>query len=252
MVIALILGRGGSIGFPGKNVYPIMGRAMMEYALLAAAHTEEIDEIYVSTDSDEIRAIAGKHGVHIIDRPDYLCTKEALHQDAMVHGYHYIKDLGKEIEFIVLMQCNAPFILPEQLKEGIRVLRENEMLDSAATVSKYNMFSPARARKIGQDGLIHSCVPLESVYDLTKITCDKDSQGDVYFADGTFIVRPRCLERIEEGMLPYPWMGQKSYPIMNRTSFDVDYAWQVPQLEGWLKENGFTEDSLPYEKKRPM
>ena len=45
MVIALILGRGGSIGFPGKNVYPIMGRAMMEYALLAAAHTEEIDEI---------------------------------------------------------------------------------------------------------------------------------------------------------------------------------------------------------------
>ena len=209
MVVALVLGRGGSVGFPNKNVYPVMGRAMMEYAILAALHTEEIDEIYVSTDSDEIKTIARKHGVYIIDRPDYLCTKEALHQDAMVHGYHYIKDLGKDIDLIVLMQCNAPFILPEQLREGIRVLREKEDLDSAATVSKYNMFSPTRARKIGQDGLIYSFIPLESVYDLDRINCDKDSQGDVFFTDGTFIVRPRCLEKLEDGMLPYQWMGKK-------------------------------------------
>ncbi|MCI8362981.1 MAG: cytidylyltransferase [Clostridia bacterium] len=248
MVVALILGRGGSVGFPNKNVYPVMGRAMMEYVVLSALHTEEIDEIYVSTDSEEIKAIARKYGVHIIDRPDYLCTKEALHQDAMVHGYHFIKNQGKEIEFIVLMQCNAPFILPEQLKEGIRVLRANEELDSAATVSKYNMFSPTRARRIGEDGLIHSFAPLESLYDLDRINCDKDSQGDVYFTDGTFIVRPRCLEKIEEGMLPYQWMGQKSYPIMNWAGLDVDFSWQVPQVEVWLKESGFTEDKLPYER----
>lgn len=247
MVAALILGRGGSVGFPGKNTSVVLGRPMMEYALLAALHTEEIDEIYVSTDSDEIKEIARKHGVHIIDRPDDLCTKEALHQDAMVHGYHFIKDLGKEIEFVVLMQCNAPFILPEQLKEGIRVLRENEAFDSAATVSKYNMFSPVRARRIGKDGLIHSFVPLEAVCESDKINCDKDSQGDVYFTDGTFIVRPRCLEKIEEGMLPYQWMGKKSYPIKNWAGLDVDFAWQVPQVEAWLRENGFTEDALPYD-----
>lgn len=250
MVVALVLGRGGSVGFPNKNVYPVMGRAMMEYAILAALHTEEIDEIYVSTDSDEIKTIARKHGVYIIDRPDYLCTKEALHQDAMVHGYHYIKDLGKDIDLIVLMQCNAPFILPEQLREGIRVLREKEDLDSAATVSKYNMFSPTRARKIGQDGLIYSFIPLESVYDLDKINCDKDSQGDVFFTDGTFIVRPRCLEKLEDGMLPYQWMGKKSYPIMNWAGLDVDFSWQVPQVEAWLKESGFTKDTLPYERSR--
>lgn len=247
MIAALVLGRGGSVGFPNKNTYPVMGRAMMEYAILAAQHTEEIDEIYVSTDSDEIKNIGRKYGVNIIDRPDYLCTKEALHQDAMVHGYEYIKNTGKEIEFIVLMQCNAPFILPEQLKEGIRALREHPEIDSASTVSRYNMYSPVRARKIGEDGLIHSFVPMEYINNLDKISCDKDSQGDVYFTDGTFIVRPKCFEEINEGMLPYRWMGRSSYPIMNWAGLDVDFAWQVPQVEAWLKESGFTEEKLPYE-----
>lgn len=250
MIVALILGRDGSVGFPKKNIYPVLGRSMMEYALLAALHTEEIDEIYVSTDSDEIKSIAKSYHVNIIDRPDYLCTKEALHQDAMVHGYHYIKNLKKDIEFVVLMQCNAPFILPEQLKEGIRVLRENKEIDSAATVSQYNMFSPTRARKIDKNGLIRSFIPYDYIEGLSTVNCDKDSQGDVYFTDGTFIVRPHCLENIEEGMLPYQWMGQKAYAVMNWAGLDVDFSWQVPQVEVWLRKNGFTKDKLPYEENR--
>ena len=249
MIAALVLGRGGSVGFPGKNTKEVLGRPMMEYAVLAAKHSKYVDKIFVSTDSDEIKEIARKNGSEVIDRPDYLCTKEALHQDAMIHGYKHIKGLGEEIEFIVLLQCNAPFILPELIDEGIKVLRANPEYDSASTVSKYNMFSPVRARRIGDDGLIHSFVPFETFLDESKITCDKDSQGDVYFTDGTFIVRPRCFEEIEKGMLPYQWMGQKSYPIINWAGLDVDVAWQVPQVEYWLKENGFTEKMVPYSSK---
>lgn len=241
MIAALVLGRGGSVGFPGKNTSIVLGRPMMEYALLAAKNSRYVDEVYVSTDSTEIMEIAKKNEVHIIERPEYLCTKEALHQDAMIHGYHYVKNLGKEIEIVVLLQCNAPLVLAEQIDEGIQALREHPDYDSAVTVSKYNMYSPTRARRIGADGLIHSFVPFEAFDDIDKITCDKDSQGDVYFADGVFIVRPRCLEHIEQGMLPYPWMGQKSYPIMNTGGLDVDYAWQVPQIEYMLRERGFKD-----------
>lgn len=246
MIAALVLGRGGSVGFPGKNTYKVVGRPIMEYPILAAKNTKEIDEIYVSTDSDEIKSIARKNNVNIIDRPDYLCTKEALHQDAMIHGYEYLKDLGKNLEFIVLLQCNAPFILPEQLKEGIEVLRKNPDYDSAATVSKYNMFSPTRARRIGEDGLIHSFIPLDQCVDTTKVNCDRNSQGDVFYTDGTFIVRPRCFEKLEEGMLPYKWMGKKSYAINNWAGLDVDVAWQIGQVDYWLRQNGYTEDTIPF------
>lgn len=249
MIVALILGRGGSVGFPGKNTYKVLGRPMMEYAILAAQNSKYIDEIYVSTDSDEIKEIARKNNVNVIDRPDYLCTKEALHEDAMVHGYKFVRDLGKDIEMVVLLQCNGPFILSSQIDEGIEALREKAEYDSAATVSKYNMYSPTRARKIGADGTIYNFVPFETFLDKSKVSCDKDSQGDVYYTDGTFIVRPYCLEHIENGMLPYKWMGQKSYAIMNWGGLDVDVAWQVPQVEYWLLEHGFTEDSTPYDSK---
>lgn len=250
MVAALILGRGGSVGFPGKNTYKVLGRPMMEYAILAAQNSKYVNEIYVSTDSDEIKEIAKNNGVNVIDRPEYLCTREALHQDAMVHGFNYIKNLGKDIELIVLLQCNGPFILSTQIDEGITVLRKNEEFDSAATVSKYNMFSPTRARRIMEDGAIENFVSLDLISGDNKLTCDKDSQGDVYYTDGTFIVRPWCLEHIEEGMLPYQWMGRKSYAITNWGGLDVDVAWQVPQVEYWLLKNGFTDKKTPYKEEK--
>ena len=243
MIAALILGRGGSIGFPGKNTYPVLGRPLMEYSILAAKNTLEIDEIYVSTDSDEIKEIARKNKTFIIDRPDFLCTRDAKHQDAMIHGYNYLKALGKDVELVVLMQCNAPFILPRHLSEGIQALQTHPEYDSAATVSEYSAFSPARARLIGEDGCIKSFLPQEY---LNKSTSERSSQGTIYFTDGTFIVRPHCLEHIEKGMLPYQWMGQKSYAIMNWAGLDVDMAWNIPQVEYWLKSEGFTEDKLPY------
>lgn len=248
MIVALVLGRGGSVGFPGKNTKDVLGRPMMEYAIMAAQNSKYVDKVYVSTDSEEIKSIGRKSGAEIIDRPDYLCTKEALHQDAMIHGYNYMKEAEGDIEFVVLLQCNAPFILSSQIDEAINILREHPEYDSAATVSKYNMFSPTRARRIGKDGLIHSFVPIETFTSVGSVTCDKDSQGDVYFTDGTFIVRPHCLEHIEEGMLPYQWMGKKSYPIMNYAGLDVDVAWQIPQVEYWLKENGFDDKKTPYDK----
>ena len=58
MIAALLLGRKGSSGFPGKNTLPIIGRPLCVYPLLAARHAREVDQIYVSTDDENIMAIA--------------------------------------------------------------------------------------------------------------------------------------------------------------------------------------------------
>ena len=248
MIAALLLGREGSVGFPGKNVYPVLGRPLMEYPLLSAIHSKNVDQVYVSTDSDKIKEISKKHSVNIIDRPDYLCTQEALGEDAYLHGYKYIKDENQEeIEIMVLLFCNAPCVLPSQIDEGIKALKENPEYDSAVTVSRYNMFSPVRARKVGNDGLLHPFIPFDKYPNDMRIDCDRDSQGGVYFADVCLsVVRPRCLENLESGILPQKWMGQKIYPIKQWGGLDVDYEWQLPQIKFWLKEKGFTENSTPY------
>lgn len=253
MIAALLLGREGSLGFPGKNTYPVLGRPLMEYPLLAALNARTVDSVYVSTDSPAIKEVGRKHGAHIIDRPLELCTPEALGEDAFVHGYEIAKrdaeKIDKEIELMVLLFCNAATITSGMIDKGVETLRKNPDFDSAVTVSKYNMWSPLRARKIGGDGLLHPFVPFETFGDPKTLNCDRDSQGDVWFADmGVSIVRPGCLENLEDGLLPQKWMGQKIYPLEQWGGLDVDFKWQVPQAEHWLKEHGFTEDSTPYER----
>jgi hypothetical protein len=240
MIYALILGREGSVGFPGKNLYPVLGKPLAYYPMMAVKEAKEIDNVYLSTDSKGLMELASKLNIKIIKRPPELCTNEAKGSDAFVHGYNVIKDLNKDkqIELMVLMFCNAPTILAQTIDEGIRILRKNPDYDSAVTVSKYNMWSPLRARRIGEDGLLHPFVPFESFGDPSHLSCDRDSQGDVWFADvAVSIVRPRCLENIEEGLLPQKWMGRKIYPLKQFGGCDVDYEWQIPMVEYWLKKH---------------
>ena len=250
MIAALLLGREGSLGFPGKNTAPVLGRPMMAYPLLAARHARCVDEVYVSTDSPRIREIAKEHGAVLIDRPPELCTTTALGEDAYVHGYRHIREiLKKDIELMVLLFCNGATIIPGTIDKGIEVLRRDRILDSAVTVSRYNMWSPLRARKVGPDGLLHPFVPFETFGDPNTLNCDRDSQGDVWFADmSVSIVRPRCLETMHQGMLPQKWMGRRIHSLKQWGGLDVDYDWQVPQVEFWLRKHGFSETTTPYDR----
>jgi hypothetical protein len=242
VIAALLIGREGSVGFPGKNVYPVLGKPLMIYPLLAAKNAKLVDKIYISTDSEKIKTIGREYGAEIIDRPQELCTKEALGEHAFVHGYHTIKErTGKDPELIVLLFCNSATILPETIDAGIEALKNNPHYDSAVTVSRYNMWSPLRARKIGQDSLLHPFVPFEVFGDPKTLNCDRDSQGDAWFADmSVSIVRPYCLENLDDGLLPQKWMGQHIFPLKQWGGCDVDYEWQIPLVEFWLIKHGFT------------
>ena len=60
------------------------------------------------------------------------------------------------------------------------------------------------------------------------------------------IVRPHCLEDLRAGILPQRWMGNRIFPLKQWGGCDVDYEWQVPQVEFWLRKHGFTEQVIPY------
>jgi GT2 family glycosyltransferase len=145
---------------------------------------------------------------------------------------------------VVLLMCNAPAITSGTISAGIRNLRENPECDSCVTVSKYNMWSPLRARRVDKDGLLKPFVPFEALGDPKTLNCDRDSQGEVWFADmGSSIVRPSCLEHLEEGLLPQKWMGKRIYPLKQEGGCDVDFEWQMPMVEDWLKKNFYNGET---------
>ena len=240
MICALLIGREGSRGFPGKNLYPVLGQPMMLYPLLAARQASGVERVYLSTDSARMGELALQHGARVLRRPAELAGDQALGEEVFEQGYRAIaRELraeGKAVDLLVLLFCNCPTVTSDLIEQGIDALRRNPEIDSAVSVSVYNMWSPLRARKVGPDGLLHPFVPFEAFGDPASLNCDRDSQGDVYFADqGVSVVRPRCLENLKQGLLPQKWMGRKIHPLPQWGGLDVDYEWQIPQVEFWLK-----------------
>jgi hypothetical protein len=243
MICALVIGREGSVGFPGKNVHPVLGRPLIAYPLMAAHSARGVDRTYLSTDSARLSAIAREYGAVTIPRPAHLASATALGEHAFVHGFEAIRESlageHEHVEMMVLLFANAATVTGATIDEGVAALRADPTLDSAATVSCYNMWSPIRARRIGNDGLLHPFVPFEAFGDASRLTCDRDSQGDVWFADmGLSVVRPHCLEHLDEGVLPQRWMGRRIHPIKQWGGLDVDFEWQMPLVEHWLRAHG--------------
>jgi CMP-N-acetylneuraminic acid synthetase len=240
MICSLILGRKGSVGFPGKNLVDLLGHPVAWYPMNASNQSGVVNHAFVSTDDPKLMSLGREMGFEVIERPKYLCTNTALGEDAYQHGAEVITErIGEEPELLVLFFANAPTVSPQHIREGVQVLRNRPELDSAVTVSRYNMWSPLRARKTDDRGLLVPFVPFDNFSDLEDLNCDRDSQGEVLFADVALsIIRPSNLQTVEDNMLPQKWMGTNIFPIQNEAGLDIDFEWQLPQAEWWLRRFG--------------
>ena len=238
--VAIVFGRKGSKGVPGKNTMEICGRPINHYPMLAASNSKYISDIFLSTDDEKIKIEAENFNLHIIDRPKDLCTDSALLEDALIHGYREItKRLDRTPDIIVILMCNAPTVSSELIDNGIEALINDPEADSAVTVSKLNMCSPLRARKLDSNGYLEPFFSFEKFDDPSTLSCDRDSQGDVFFANMSHsISRSRAIDDMANGLLPQKWMGKKIIPVYQTFGCDIDSEWQIEASKWWLSENG--------------
>ena len=125
-VIAIILARGGSKGIPRKNVLDFAGHPLVAWSVMQAKQTKEIDEVYISSDSDEILNIAKNYGALTIKRPDKYASDTAKSEEAIIHA---LEVLGSEQEIIIMLEPTAPLRKPKDLGNAVKMFR-NERWDS--------------------------------------------------------------------------------------------------------------------------
>lgn len=244
MIPALIIGKGGSRGVPGKNTMPVLDRPLMTYPILAARHSRYVEPIFVATDSASIESIGREHGAQIIELAPEMTRDTVLVESVVAHGYSEIVARIGPIEMLVFMFCNSATMSPELIDSGIETLRADPSLDSAVSVSPFNEYSPVRAKKISADGLV---VPYVDVDAIPGASCDRDSAETCYFCDcSVWVLRPSCMD-LDKGSLPFRWIGRRCAPIFQSGGLDIDHDYGVAMTEHWLRKHGFTESRTPYD-----
>lgn len=113
--LAIIPARGGSVGIPGKNIKPLGGRPLIDWTITAARASGRFKRVIVSTDDEEIAAVARQCGAEVpFMRPAELATGEARSADVVKHAL----GLLGSVETFGLFQPTSPFRSARHLKEA--------------------------------------------------------------------------------------------------------------------------------------
>ena len=135
-VLATICARGGSKGLPGKNIRPLLGKPLLAYAIECAQACPIVGHIVVSTDSDEIAAVAEAWGVPVpFRRPPELASDTAAKIYAIRHATQYVEEHENYYPDIVVdLDVGVPLRAPEDIMACVNVLVTYPHLDAAVTV----------------------------------------------------------------------------------------------------------------------
>ena len=137
MRLAVIPARGGSKRIPRKNIKPFGGLPMIAWSIRAAIDSQCFDRIIVSTDDDEIAAVAQEHGAEVpFVRPAHLSDDHTGTIPVIAHAIDWQDQHDQAATEVCCIYATAPFIQAADLQRGLQVLHSTGA-DYAFTVTSY-------------------------------------------------------------------------------------------------------------------
>ncbi|WP_110674169.1 pseudaminic acid cytidylyltransferase [Salinicola sp. RZ23] len=153
MRLAVIPARGGSKRIPRKNIKPFCGKPMIAWSIQAALASRCFDRIIVSTDDDEIAAVAREWGAQTpFMRPAALSDDHTGTVPVIAHAITEIQQAGVSLEAVCCLYATAPFVAADDLIAGLDRL-EGEDVDYAFSVTSY-AFPIQRALRMTPKGRV--------------------------------------------------------------------------------------------------
>ena len=152
MKIALIPARGGSKRIPRKNIRLFRGRPMIAWSITAAQASGCFDQILVSTDDEEIGAVAAQYGAEVpFMRPAHLADDHSTTQAVVLHALQWCDRQGLSVDAACCLYATAPFVQPGDLAEAARLLEQAPPHSFVFTATSF-AFPIQRAIRIDASG----------------------------------------------------------------------------------------------------
>lgn len=213
---AVVPVRAGSRRMKNKNIAPFNGTTLLEHKIEVLKKVPEIDNIVVTSDSDEMLNIAKGHGVLTHKRPDEYCDEVSRTYGEM------IKYVCSQIEgdHILWTLCTTPLVYPALYSDGIQTYYKalEEGHDSLMSVSMFKHF------------ILDKNGPINFEFGVKQVT--SQLLPEWYLSTSGIIMAPR------ESMIAWSYhIGSKVYlyEVGKIAAVDVDDELDFIQAEAWLK-----------------
>lgn len=233
-VVVVIPARGGSKRFPGKNLHLLNGKPLIAHPIEAAKGATLVSRIIVSTDDEEIAAIAREYGAEVpFMRPAPIAGDASPVIEAVEHTLRELERTeGYVADYCVLLQPTTPLIESEQIDHAIALAREKGA-DSVVTVAEVETINhPYNIREILDDGTIRFWQ-----YDLHYAVPAKDRPTFYHAANLWLSSRDTILseKKLE---------GKKNFPIIVPAQYaaDIDFKEDLDRIEVWLESRKRMQD----------
>ena len=127
MNVAIIPARGGSKRIPRKNIRMFCGKPMIAWSIEAALASGCFDQVIVSTDDSEIAEVARLYGALTpFMRPTDLSDDFTGTGAVIQHAVELLQQEGLVVEDVCCLYATAPFVRPENLRDGQALLRSGK------------------------------------------------------------------------------------------------------------------------------
>ena len=157
--IAFIFARGGSKGLPGKNIRHLGGKPLIAWSIELALAVNRIERVIVSTDSEEIAAVAREYGAEVpFIRPAELARDNSPEWMAWRHALNYFREsTGALPEVMVSIPATAPLRHALDIENCLDEYEKGdaEMVITVTEAHRSPYFNMVKANLDGTVGLVN-------------------------------------------------------------------------------------------------
>jgi N-acylneuraminate cytidylyltransferase len=135
--VAFIPARLGSKRVPGKNIRPLAGHPMLAYTIAPAIESGVFSSVMVSTDSEEIAAIARHYGAEVpFLRPAAFAGDTSPDIEWLEHALTELRAGGRNWDAFSILRPTSPFRSAASIRGAFERFASQEGVDSLRAVEK--------------------------------------------------------------------------------------------------------------------
>ena len=210
--VAIIPARGGSKRLPRKNIINFYGKPIIFWTIKAAVESHIFDDVFVSTEDEEIKKISKKYGCKVLNRLKSLSTDSSTIVEVILTHLKEFNLVGKAYDYLYCLYPTAPLRNKNDLINISNIFENQINVDSVMAVTNFSHY-PFQALKINDKKIIE---PFWSEYISKRST---DLPNLVAGNGSTYAVKTDLFLKHKSFLLPE---NNYAYQMESWRSLDLD------------------------------